>query len=72
MSMGKTAARAAKATGDPAGPTGYPETEYGLAVHLFERVCGAERDLDARDRGYYMQLMYECVRTVRAARDVAG
>ena len=79
MSIGKTAAKAAKAAGTAAGAVGdmmgsgtYPESEYGLAVHLFEKICGAERDLADRDRGYYMQLMYECVRTVRAAHNGAG
>lgn len=73
MSIGKTAAKAASAAagavGDLMGGSGYPDSEYALAAHLFEKICGVEKNAKDRDRGYYMQLMYECVRTVRAAKE---
>lgn len=71
MSLGKTAARAASvaagAVGDLVGDGIYPETEYGLAAYLFDRIAHAEKSQKGRDRDYYTQLMYECVRTIRAA-----
>lgn len=76
MSIGKTAAKAAKAAGVAAGAVGdivgvgpgvLPESEYALAAYLFEKIISAEKGKEERDRSYYTQLMYECVRTIRAA-----
>lgn len=63
----KAAGAAAGAVGEIMGTGGYPDTEFALATHLFERILGAERGKKDRDREYYCQLMYECLRTVRAA-----
>lgn len=71
MSIGKTAVKAASvaagAVGDLVGDGTYPETEYGLAAYLFDRIAHVEKNKKGRDRDYYTQLMYECVRTIRAA-----
>ena len=70
--VGKTAAKAASvaadAVGDLVGDGLYPETEFGLAAFLFDRIAQSEKAGKDRDRAYYTQLMYECLRTVRAAR----
>lgn len=67
MSIGKAAARTADSVRDINGSAAYPETEFGLAAYLFESIAGAEKGRKDRDRSYYVQLMYECVRTVQAA-----
>lgn len=66
---------AAKATGQAAGLMGeligsgaYPESEYGLAAYLFERIAQAEKEQGAKDRDYYLDLMASCLATVREAR----
>lgn len=73
MSIGKTAAKAAGvaagAVGDIVGvnQTGLPESEYALAAYLFEKILSAEKSKQKPERSYYTQLMYECLRTIRAA-----
>lgn len=70
MSLGKFTARAAGAAADAVGEVlgsdTYPETEYGLAAFLFQHVVQSERGSEARTRDYYLQLMSECLATVRA------
>ena len=41
----------------------YPETKYGLAAVLFERICQAEKAQDGQpyDRAYYLTLMRQCL-----------
>ena len=63
---------AAKATGTAAGALGeligsgaYPESEYGLAAYLFERVVHSEKETAIKDRQYYLELMATCLKTVR-------
>ena len=63
---------AAKATGSAAGLLGeligsgaYPETEYGLAAYLFERIAQSEKEAAAKDRQYYLELMAACLAAVR-------
>lgn len=78
MSIGKTAAKAAGvaagAVGDIVGAnqTGLPESEYALAAYLFEKILTAEKSKEKRERNYYTQLMYECLRTIRAANQSQG
>lgn len=76
MSIGKATARAASvaagAMGDIVGTGTYPETESALAAYLFDRICAVEKSRKDRDRAYYTQLMYECVRTVRAAGEASS
>lgn len=69
--IGKMAARA---TGSAAGVLGeligsgaYPETEYGLAAYLFERIAQSEKETAVKDRQYYLDLMAACLKTVRGA-----
>ncbi len=66
---------AAKATGQAAGVLNdligsgaYPESEYGLAAYLFERIAQAEKEQGAKDRDYYLDLMASCLATVRDTR----
>ena len=70
MSFGKFTAKAAgvaaDAVGEVLGESSYPESEYGLAAFLFERVAQAERGEENRDREYYLSLMRECLSVVRA------
>jgi hypothetical protein len=63
---------AAKATGSAAGVLGeligsgaYPESEYGLAAYLFERIAQSEKETATKDRQYYLDLMAACLETVR-------
>lgn len=63
---------AAKATGSAAGllneligSGAYPESEYGLAAYLFERIAQAEKESARQDRTYYLALMAACLETVR-------
>jgi len=63
---------AAKATGTAAGALGeligsgaYPESEYGLAAYLFERIAQSEKETAVKDRQYYLELMATCLKTVR-------
>jgi len=67
---------AAKATGTAAGALGeligtgaYPESEYGLAAYLFERVVHSEKETAVKDRRYYLDLMATCLKTVRDTAD---
>ncbi len=73
MAIGKFAGKAAGVAVDAVGGvlgTGiYPETEYGLAAYLFDRIASKERDQDGKDRAYYFTLMGECLATVRRPRD---
>ena len=66
---GKAAGVAADAVGGVFGAGTYPETEYGLAAYLFERIAAKERDQDGKDRAYFMALMSECLATVRPPKD---
>jgi hypothetical protein len=66
---GKAAGVAADAVGGVLGTGAYPETEYGLAAFLFDRIASKERDQDDKDRAYYMDLMTECLATVRPPKD---
>ncbi len=54
--------------GDVIGSGVYPETEYGLASLLFERILQVERENEEllRDRAYMLTLMASCLETVRA------
>ncbi len=67
--IGKMTARAAGkasgALGELIGTGVYPETEYALAAYLFERVSQAEKDSAERDRAYHLELMRQCLDTVR-------
>ena len=67
--IGKMAARAtgtaAGALGELIGSGAYPESEYGLAAYLFERIAHSEKETAAKDRQYYLELMATCLKTVR-------
>ena len=67
----KAAGVAAEAVGGVLGETVYPETEFGLAAYLFERIAVQEKDSADRDRAYYLSLMEECLNSVRAAENVS-
>jgi hypothetical protein len=71
MKLGNITAKAAGVAADAVGgvlsDTVYPETEYGLAAYLFERIAVQEKDTVNRDRAYYLSLMEDCLNTVRAA-----
>ena len=73
MAIGKFAGRAAgvaaEAVGGVLGTDAYPETEYGLAAYLFDRIASKERDQDDKDRAYYFTLMGECLEVVRPPKD---
>jgi len=62
----KAAGVAADAVGEVLGESVYPETEYGLAAYLFERIAVIERESETRDRAYCINLMQECLEAVRA------
>ncbi len=62
---GKAAGVAADAVGGVLGTSAYPESEYGLAAFLFDRIASKERDQDGKDRAYCLDLMGECLATVR-------
>jgi hypothetical protein len=66
---GKAAGVAADAVGGVLGAGTYPETEYGLAAYLFERIASKERDQDENDRAYYLDLIGECLAAVRPPKD---
>ena len=76
MSIGKIAGRAAgmavDTVGELMGDAGYPESEYGLAAFLFERIVQTEKNDVERDRAYYQQLMRECLVVVREGSASAG
>lgn len=61
----KAAGSAAGALGELIGSGAYPETEYGLAAYLFERILQVEKAGAEKDRDYYMELMAACLETVR-------
>ena len=65
---GKAAGMAADTVGDLLGQAGFPESEYGLAAFLFDRIAQVEKQSAERDRAYYLQLMRECLETVREGR----
>ena len=65
--IGKLTAKAAGAVGDVIGDRVYPETEYALAAHLFERILQAEKDKGVQDRDYYLRLMQSCLAIIRGA-----
>lgn len=64
---GKAANMASDAVGDLINSGVYPESEYGLAAYLFERIAQTERDDETRprDREYCLDLMRTCLETVR-------
>ena len=62
---GKAAGSAAGALGEIMGSGVYPETEYGLAAYLYERVLQTEKTAEARDRDYHLELMRQCLAAVR-------
>lgn len=78
--IGKMAARAtnvaAGAVGDIMGTGVYPESEYALAAHLYDRIVAAEKAAAEaagapeipRDRAYHMELMAACLATIRGAK----
>lgn len=77
--IGKMAARAtnvaAGAVGDIMGTGAYPESEYALAAHLYDRIVAAERDAAEaagapapRDRAYHLELMAACLATARGTK----
>jgi hypothetical protein len=66
---GKAAGVAADAVGGVLGTGTYPETEYGLAAFLFDRIASKERDLEDKDRAYCFTLMGECLEVVRPPKD---
>jgi len=63
---GKAAGSAAGVLGELIGSGAYPESEYGLAAYLFERIAQSEKETAAKDRQYYLDLMAACLGTVRA------
>ncbi len=69
MALGRIAARAANvasdAVGEFMGTAAYPETEYGLAAYLFDRIAQAEKNEAPRDRTYYLELMRTCLAATR-------
>ena len=76
MAIGNLTAKAANVAAGTVselmGAGAYPETEYGLAAYLFERIAQAEkRDAQAegreapRDRAYYLELMRACLEVAR-------
>ncbi len=69
MAIGKIAARAANvasdAVGEFMGGGAFPETEYGLAAYLFDRIAQAEKNEVTRDRAYYLELMRSCLAATR-------
>lgn len=69
--IGRVGAKAAEtAVGmvqDLAGSGVYPASDYALAAYLFERIAQAEKDTATKDRQYYLDLMADCLATVRAA-----
>lgn len=62
---GRAAGSAAGLLGELIGSGAYPESEYGLASYLFERIALAEKDSGPKDRAYYLELMAACLATVR-------
>ncbi len=77
--LGKMAAKAtnvaAGAVGGIIGTGGYPESEYALAAHLYDRIVAAEKaaaeasGVETRhDRAYHLELMAACLATIRAAK----
>ena len=72
MSIGKFTARgagmAADAVGKLIGSEAYPESEYGLAAHLFDRILASERHVEVKDRAYILDLMAQCLKAVRSDR----
>ena len=60
---GKAAGAAADAVGGIMGSGTYPESKYGLAAVLFERIAQLEKSNSntPRDRAYYLALMRECL-----------
>ena len=65
---GKAAGKAAETVGDLIGTASYPDTEYGLAAYLFERIAQAERDSGDQGREYYLDLMRSCLEAVRTSK----
>jgi hypothetical protein len=61
----KAAGSAAGALGELIGSGAYPESEYGLAAYLFERIAQVEKDTGPKDRRYHLDLMAICLETVR-------
>ena len=59
----KAAGAAADAVGGIMGSGTYPETKYGLAAALFERIAQAEKSNQDQphDRAYYLTLMRQCL-----------
>ncbi|MDH3475204.1 MAG: hypothetical protein OEM59_16105 [Rhodospirillales bacterium] len=61
----RAAGSASGLLGELIGSGAYPESEYGLAAYLFERIAQAEKEGAAKDRQYYLDLMAACLETVR-------
>ena len=77
--LGKMAAKAtnvaAGAVGDIMGTGAYPESEYALAAHLYDRIVAAEKQQAEvagaqilHDRAYHLELMAACLATIRGAK----
>lgn len=69
LSFGRLTAKAAGVAADAVGEfisdQVYPETEYGFAALLFERISQNERDQVQADREYCLNLARECLDAVR-------
>ena len=76
--LGRITAKAAGAAADAVGgimATGsYPETKYGLAAILFERILQAEKTDESQphDRAYYLTLMRQCLEVTSEAYKAEG
>lgn len=77
--LGKMAAKAtnvaAGAVGDIMGTSVYPESEYALAAHLYDRIVVAEKSAAEaagaaapHDRAYHLELMAACLATARGTK----
>ena len=66
---GKVAGAAADAVGGIMSTGTYPETKYGLAAVLFERILQSEKESSeqVRDRAYYLTLMRQCLEVTSEA-----
>ena len=65
----KAAGAAADAVGGIMGAGTYPESKYGLAAALFERIVQVEKANEERahDRAYYLTLMRQCLEVTSEA-----
>lgn len=70
--FGKITERAAdlasSTVGELLGSGTFPESDYALASLLFQQIVQAEKGEAERDRAYYLDLMRQCLETVREGR----